>query len=55
MEKKPYDAPQLTVHGNVEAITLGDNVGFADCALGIGIPGNPGNGPPMDPNFDSCS
>jgi hypothetical protein len=26
-EKKPYEAPKLTVHGDVEAITLGEDVG----------------------------
>lgn len=25
--KKPYDKPSITVHGDVEAITLGDELG----------------------------
>ena len=27
VEKKPYVAPKLTRHGDVEAITLGDDIG----------------------------
>jgi hypothetical protein len=26
-EKKPYESPKLTRHGDVEAITLGDDLG----------------------------
>ena len=54
-EKQPYEAPELTVHGNVETITLGSGSGYADCVLGQGIPGNPGLGPDQDPTHDSCS
>lgn len=52
-EKKPYEAPELTVHGNVETITLGSGSGFADCALGQGQVGNPAGA--GEQNFDSCS
>jgi hypothetical protein len=27
LEKKPYDTPTLTIHGDVEAVTLGDDLG----------------------------
>lgn len=27
IQKKPYNAPQLTVHGDVEVITLGNQCG----------------------------
>jgi len=27
VEKKPYETPKLTRHGDVEAITLGDDLG----------------------------
>ena len=27
IEKKPYETPKLTLHGDVETITLGDDLG----------------------------
>jgi hypothetical protein len=38
-EKKPYEAPRITVLGDIEAITLGSATGqFTDAAFPIGTP-----------------
>lgn len=38
-EKKPYEAPRITVLGDIEAITLGSTSGnFTDAAFPQGTP-----------------
>jgi len=38
-EKKPYEAPRITILGDIEAITLGSSTGnFTDAAFPINTP-----------------
>lgn len=38
-EKRPYTSPQITVHGDIEVITLGSAQGnFTDAAFPINTP-----------------
>lgn len=50
MNKKPYTTPQLTVHGNVEKITLNSSLANADTPSGDNSSAfPPGGGGPVPP------